>query len=375
VQPSPGICSLRHIAGSGVPVHDRVSPYSSYAQKTFIGKRLKITIQHTGWREMKTNILRFAMIVSLLLCMITPVFASVYYTTSAPDIITKGDTFTISGTDAKNGMATLWIIGRNYFDTFAITPDRHGNFSFSLKPTATEKFSSGQYAVVLQNPGPDGIMEIEPGTDNNGNLTLMNRGKIIEKLGTLQDFKGNVQPVVAVLANSAKIPGVDDTFVTEYFFVEEPSVQFDNLIAGIPSKLPDKITGESIAFTGTTNMGRENYLRAHIYNQSTNALITSNTLPVMAGGRINRWSYEINAPGLPSGEYYLTVGWEKTNKTGTGVAVFSVKNQNSSMPPPPPYPGMEKIVPRDDGFTFLLLTIGGVLIVILIIYAVGKNNR
>lgn len=323
---------------------------------------------------MKINILRVAMIVSLLLCMITPVFASVYYTTSAPDTITKGDTFTISGTGAENGMATLWIIGRNYFDTFAITPDRHGNFSLSLKPTATEKFTSGQYAVVLQNPGPGGIMEIEPGTDSSGNLTLMNRGKIIERLGTLQDFKGNVQPVVAVLTNSAKTPGVDDTFVTEYFFVEEPVVQFDNLVIGPPIKLPDKITGERIAFTGTTNMGRENYLRAHIYNKSSNALITSNTLPIRAGGRINRWSYEINAPGLPAGEYYLTVGWEKSNKTGTGIAAFSVKNLNTSMPPPPPYPGMEKIVPRDDGFTLLLLTISGVLIVILIIYAVGKNN-
>ena len=35
---------------------------------------------------------------------------------------------------------------------------------------------------------------------------------------------------------------------------------------------------------------------------------------------------------------------------------------------------MEKIVPRDDRFTFLLITISGMLIVILIIYAVGKNN-
>ncbi|MEI8331591.1 MAG: hypothetical protein WCF90_08105 [Methanomicrobiales archaeon] len=264
--------------------------------------------------------------------MITPVFASVYYTTSAPHIITNGDTFTISGTDAENEMATLWIIGRNYFDTFAITPDRHGNFLLSLKPPATEKFSSGQYAVVLQNPGHGRIMEIEHGTDSCGNLTLMNRGKIIEKFGTLQDFKGNIQSVVAVLTDSAKIPGVDDIFVTEYFFVEEPSVQFDNFASGTPSKLPDKTTGESIVFTGTTNMDRANYLRAHIYNQSSNAPITSNTLPIKAGGRINRWSYEINAPGLPAGEYYLTVGWDKSNRTGAGVAAFSMKNQNLSLP-------------------------------------------
>ncbi|MFA6225738.1 MAG: hypothetical protein WC620_06055 [Methanoregula sp.] len=322
---------------------------------------------------MKISTIRAATIVLLLVFIITPVAASVYYTTSAPQIITKGDMFSISGTGAKNGMVTIWIIGRNYFDTLAVTPDRQGNFSVSLKPTATEKFSEGQYAVVLQDPGPGGMMEIEPGTDSSGNITIMNRGKIIEKLGARQDLKANVLPVVAVLTNAAKIPGVDDTFLPEYFFVEEPSVQFDNFISGSTSKLPDHITGESIAISGTTNMGPENYLRAHIYSQSTNTLITSNTLPIVAGSQMNHWIYELNAPGLPQREYYLTVGWEKSNKTGAAMANFTVKNSNSTLPPPPPYSGIEKSVPRDDVSTFLFITISGVLIIIMIIFAVGKK--
>lgn len=323
---------------------------------------------------MKISTIRAVTIVVLLLFIITPVAASVYYSTSAPGVITKGDMFSISGTNATNGLVTIWIVGRNYFDTFAVTPDRQGNFSVSIKPSKTETFSSGQYAIVLQNPGPGGVVEIEPGTDSGGNLTIMNRGKIIERLGPLQDLKGNVQPVVALLTDSAKIPGVDDTFLTEYFFVEEPSVQFDNFVSGSTIKLSDQITGERIVFTGITNMGTENYLRAHIYNKSSNELITSNTLPIIAGVRSNHWSYELNAPGLPRGEYYLTVGWEKVNKTGTGLATFTVKESNTSMPPPPPNTGMEKNVPRDDFPTLLFLTISGVLIVILIVFSIGKNN-
>ncbi|MEI7857534.1 MAG: hypothetical protein WCH85_08535 [Methanomicrobiales archaeon] len=323
---------------------------------------------------MKISTIRAVTIVVLLLFIIAPVAASVYYSTSAPELITKGDTFSISGTNATNGMVTIWIIGRNYFDTVAVTPDRHGNFSVSVKPSTTEKFSSGQYAIILQNPGPGGVVNIEPGTDRGGNLTIMNRGKIIEKLGTPQDLKENVQPVVVLLTNTAKIPGVDDTFLTEYFFVEEPSVQFDNYVSGSTIKLSDQITGERIVFTGTTNMGTENYLRAHIYNKSSNELITSNTLPIVAGFRSNRWSYELNAPGLPPGEYYLTVGWEKSNKTGSGLATFTVKDSNTPMPPPPQNPGMEKNEPRDDFSTLLFLTISGVLIVILIVFSIGKNN-
>jgi hypothetical protein len=305
--------------------------------------------------------------------MVTQVAASVYYTSSAPQIITKGDTFSISGTDAKNGMVTIWIIGRNYFNTFTVAPDRQGNFSVLLKPATTEKFSSGQYAVVLQDPGPGGLVEIEPGTDSSGNLTIMNRGKIIEKIGARQDLKGNVQPVVAVLMDAAKLQGVDDSFLPEYFFAEEPSVQFDNLVSASTSRLTDHITGEQITIGGTTNIGPENYLHAHIYNQGTNALITSNTLPIVAGSRINHWTYEINAPGLPEGEYNLTVGWTPTNKTVTGMAMFTVKHAITPTLPSPSSPEIEKVVPRDDFSTFLFLTISAVLIIILIIFAIGKK--
>jgi hypothetical protein len=323
--------------------------------------------------SLKTSAMRATIIIVLLAFMVTPVVASVYYTSSAHQIITKGDTFTVSSTGAKNGPVAIWIIGRNYFDTLSVTPDRHGNFSIPLKPTETEKFSSGQYAIVIQDPGPNGRMEIEPGTDSSGNLAIMNRGKIIEKIGARQDLKGNVQPVVAVLMDAANLQGVDDSFLPEYFFVEEPSVQFDQLISVTRSQLSNQITGERLIISGTTNMGPENYLRAHIYNRDTNALIISNTIPIVAGSQINRWFYQIEAPGLPQGEYYLTVGWTKSNTTSTGLANFAVVNPGTPMPSPQENRGIEKVVPFDNFPTFLFLTISGVLIIILIIFAVGKK--
>jgi len=174
--------------------------------------------------------------------------------------------------------------------------------------------------------------------------------------------------------DAANIQDVDDTFLPAYFFIEEPSVQFDNLISASTIQLPDQVTGERIAITGTTNMGSENNLRAHIYNRDTNALITSNTLPVVAGSHINRWTYELKDPGLPKGEYYITVGWTKSNQAGTGLAKFTVKDPTNTTPsPPPPITSIEKDIPRDDVSTLLFLTISGVLILILIVFAVGKK--
>ncbi len=324
---------------------------------------------------MSVNIsaMRAVTIILLLACMTIPVAASVYYTSSAPQIITKGDTFSVSSTSAKNGTVVIWIIGKDFFDTLSVTPDRYGNFSISLKPTTTEKFSSGQYAVVIQDPGPNGVMEIEPGTDSSGNLTIMNRGKIIEKIGVRQDLKGNVQPVVAVLMNAANLPLVDDSFLPEYFFVEEPSVQFDNMISVPKSQLSNHITGERLVISGTTNMGPENSLRTHIYNRDTNELIISNTIPITGGTQINSWSYQIEAPGLPQGNYYITVGWTKSNTTSTGLAKFAVENPGTPTPSQPENPGIVKHVPRDDFSPFLFLTVSMVLIIILIVFAVGKK--
>lgn len=323
--------------------------------------------------SVNNSAMRAVIIILLLASMAVPVMASVYYLSSAQQIITKGDTFTVSSTSAKNGPVAIWIIGRNYFDTLSVTPDRNGNFSITLKPKETEKFSSGQYAIVIQDPGPNGRMEIEPGTDSSGNLTIMNRGKIIEKIGARKDLKGNVQPVVAVLLDAVNLQGVDDSFLPEYFFVEEPSVQFDQMDSVSKSQLFNQITGEKFVISGTTNMGPENCLRTHIYNRDTNGLVISNTIPIAGGFQINRWSYQIDAPGLPQGNYYLTVGWTKSNITSTGLANFDVVNPDTPIPSPPGNLGIENVVPHDDFPTFLFLTISGVLIIILIIFAVGKK--
>jgi len=68
-------------------------------------------------------------LVLFLTVIAAPVTAAVYFTTSAPEIITKGDPFSISGTGAVNGTVGIWIIGRDHFEVLTSTPDRHGNFS------------------------------------------------------------------------------------------------------------------------------------------------------------------------------------------------------------------------------------------------------
>ncbi len=312
-----------------------------------------------------------AVIVILAACMALPASAAVYYGSSTPQIITKGDAFSVSGTGAKNGTVALWVIGRDYFDVRSTAPDRYGNFSIVYKPTETEKFSSGQYAVVLQDPGPDGTVEVEQGVDSTGNLTIMNRGKIVAWLGAKKDLTGNVQAETDALLSSAGLPGVDDDFLPQYFFVEEPSVHFDNIIPASGSRLPDQVTGEQIHITGTTNMGLENALRAELRNADSDTPVMTRDVPIVAGSSLNSWSYRLDEPGLQPGNYLISVGWTKSNTSGTGTAQFAVREEAG---PVPTAPGPTPIVnvPLPNGLDTLLI-IGILFVFAAVVYTTGKK--
>jgi hypothetical protein len=310
-----------------------------------------------------------AIIILLLLIVAIPVTAVVYFTTSAPGIITKGDSFSVSGTGAVNGTVGIWIVGRDHFEILTTAPDRHGNFSITIKPSATERFSSGQYAIVYQDPGTSGILEIEGGTDVNGNLAVMNRGKIVARLGSRQELGGNVHMVVDQILYTQSIPGIDDTFQAEYFFVEEPAVHFDKLIPASGFRLPDQITGERIVISGTTNIGTENTLNTEIRTCNTNEVVTVKTIPVTAAYPMNTWMWDLDAPGLPPGDYELTVGWVKSNTTGKGL--FTVKYPAS--PSFSPIKPVNEKIPRQDDYTFPIFVACSLIVLAIVLYYAGRE--
>jgi hypothetical protein len=269
----------------------------------------------------------------LLAVIAVPVTATVYFATSAPGIITKGDMVSVSGTGAVNGTLQIWIIGREHFEVIAVTPDHQGNFSVTLKPSATALFSSGRYALIIQDPGYNGTLEIESGIDVHGNLSLMNRGKIIERFGSLKDLRGDTHLVAAKILSTAAAPGTDDTFSVDYFFVEEPAIHFDQVIPASGFRLPDQHAGERIVFSGTTNLGTENLLDTTIRTTETKELVTEKRIKVTAGSDMNTWTWDLAEPGLSPGEYILTVAWARSNTTGTATGSFRVNTPSIAVSP------------------------------------------
>ncbi|MDD1694009.1 MAG: hypothetical protein LUQ71_04740 [Methanoregula sp.] len=321
---------------------------------------------------MKSVLPVITVIIVLAACIALPVSAAVYYSASTPQIITRGDAFSVSGTGATNGTVALWVIGRNYFEVRTVAPDRHGNFSLFFKPTETIQFSTGQYAVVLQDPGPNGIMEIEAGRDSGGNLTIMNRGKIIVRLGTKEALMSNVQKETASLTAAAGLQGVDDSFREEFFFIEEPNVQFNGIIPASDSRLPDQASGSRILFNGTTNLRTIDTFRAEISNADTKAPVTTKDLAIIPGVSLNSWSYQLDEPGLEPGNYLISVGWSSYNTTGTSTARFAVRGESGPAFPAGPVPTVIGDVPLRDGLDTLLI-LGIVFVFAVVVYTVGKK--
>ena len=314
---------------------------------------------------------RGTLIIILLLAMITaPVGAAVYFTSSAPGIITKGDPFTVSGTGAGNGTVGIWIVGRDHFEVLTTMPDRHGNFSIMLRPSATERFSSGQYAIIFQDPGASRILEIEGGTDASDNLVVMNRGKIIARLGHRQDLGENIKPVADQILFVSTLPEVDDIFFAQYFFVEEPAIFFSRLIPATGFRLPDKITGERIVIPGTTNIGPENTLKTEIRAQNTNEIVTEKSISVMAGIPMNTWNWDLDAPGLPPGEYEITVTWQKSNTTAHGIFTVKYPVPPASSPVNPP---QEPAPPQENDYTFPVFIAATLIVLAIVLYFAGRG--
>ena len=312
-----------------------------------------------------------AIITILLLLLVLPASATVTVVTSLHDTITKGDTVTITGTGFTNGTVSIWMIGRNYFDTKTTVPDKKGNFSFVVRPEETRKYSSGQYAFLVQDPGQNGAIEIEPFVWDEG-IKIANRGKIITDIGKKENLAAFVTSNVNALINASARPDVDDIFTLYYFYIEEPVVHFDAVTgSGSESRLPNLTTGERVIVTGTTNMGVENQLRVEIRNLTSQALIISGTVPVVPGTVQNRWSYELDAPGLQKGEYYITVGWLKESAGGTGTTLLTVAGQNSL-----PSPETGAAHGLDSGFDIfipLLISLGALVIIGIIIMAAVRR--
>lgn len=266
----------------------------------------------------------------LLALMAVPAAANLTFSTSGPDTIAQGDSVILTGTGAFNGTVSLTVLGRNYYNTFLADPDENGIFSLTLTPEETRKFSSGQYAFVVQDPGANGKPDTGTRITEAGNIFLTGRDIAVADLGQVSGLKADVRPEAERLIRVSERAGSDDLFTLAFFFVELPAIHFDETTDPVTHRiLPGRVSHEGLSFSGTTNIGNENRLSARVYKAGTRELVFSRELPVIGtrpesndptgGKELNTWTFVMDPSSLGPGEYFLTVGRQNEEISGTGT--------------------------------------------------------
>ena len=320
----------------------------------------------------KSRSSRAALIVLALCLLALPVAASVSFVSSTPQIITKGDAFSLAGTGATNGTIAIWTIGRSYIDSQIVIPDKKGSFSFSLSARETQKLPPGQYAFAIQDPGLNGQLDIEFRESTAGNITLLYRGKTFADIGTRDAIRSNIVPTISDLSSSGG-PDSDDVFTPVYFYVEDPMVFFDQVTTPSENRLLSQLSGSPIVFTGTTNLAQRDILLASINDAGSDAVVTTKKIPVTQGTDLNIWVYTLESPGLPPGNYYISVGPADPPATGTRSAVFSV-TKTLPVTPTQTAGGETKRAPQWFDPTLPLVIVVGMLVVFgIIAYATWRR--
>ncbi|WML66812.1 MAG: hypothetical protein METHP_00271 [Methanoregula sp. SKADARSKE-2] len=323
-------------------------------------------------KTVKSSI-KYAAIILLVLAFISlPAAASVSFAASTPQIITRGETFSLTGTIPGHGPVAIWIIGRGYIDSHVVIPDEKGRFIYKLSARETQQLPVGQCAFVIQEPGANGLLDIEYQKKANGNITLLYKGKTFSDIGPLDNIRATVVPVISSLS-SAERPHADDNFTANYLLVEDPMVYFDQVTSPGENRLLGQISGNSVVFTGTTNLGTHVTLRASIHEAATDAVITAKRIPVTAGSELNHWSYTLESPGLPAGDYRLTISPEDPPATGLRSAAFSVTKNAVVSSTPEGTPALPRSPQWFDPTIPLFVVVGLLIVLGLLVFATWQK--
>jgi hypothetical protein len=110
---------------------------------------------------MKKKVVIFCIVLCILLLVMPSAAANVTATVS-PSTVAQGTKIFINGTaDGQPASVAVWILGKNFATKQTTVVKVDGSFSYEIAEDATIAMYGGQYYVVVQHPGMNGIYDID----------------------------------------------------------------------------------------------------------------------------------------------------------------------------------------------------------------------
>lgn len=221
--------------------------------------------------------------------------------------VARGDALIISGSAPGAREVAIWIFGTNEFRYDTIVVNSDGTFSYTLARDATQTLSPGEYAVVIQIPGPDSAFEVYPSPDRTEVIgTIPTSGRVLFTLGPNGlASRQAANALMSALDSSA----IDDTYTTLSFLVQDPGLTINP-----PGQVP---VGATLVITGTTDLAADDQLIVEVYSSEFGPTVkeqggqfygTSGSVPVRPGpGGLNTWAFTVDTTSFSPGEYLVIV--------------------------------------------------------------------
>jgi hypothetical protein len=161
-----------------------------------------------------------------ILLLVMPSTAANITATISPSTVAHGEKIFINGTagDQPSSVA-IWILGKNFAIRQTETVNVDGSFSYEVTQDTTNALYSGQYFVVVQHPGMNGIYDIDICGSNPqyvcdySGTTPVSLFKIWGP-GSLQGFDAFEALTLAIKINQ---PYIDDTYTKAQFLIVSSS--------------------------------------------------------------------------------------------------------------------------------------------------------
>ncbi len=233
---------------------------------------------------------------------------------SVTPAISKGDSVFVHGTATGHPAAGLqiWLIGTNYARVTNIGVGNDNSFEYEITESETQNLAAGQYFVLIQHPMMNGRFDI---TYNSRTGEVTNEQliggtgkgtKIFQLTGA-----GNLPApsAASALLNAVSDQNIDDSFTTVTFSLQPSGALID--------PIPEHTVGDRFTISGTTNLAAGDNLMVEITSSSFSPTSkaspggfsgSSGMVQVQQGtGRLNTWSYDVDASTFRPDEYIVTV--------------------------------------------------------------------
>lgn len=266
-----------------------------------------------------------------VICVIGPCTAGIDIRASHGSVLAKGDPLTITGDGYHNGSAVLWGLGHSFFTHEIIPADAEGKITWTWGEEVTEKFHSGPFTILVQDPGQDRVYSIVANASAGTFLApVADNASVLAPDGIPLDI-----PAALNLADFMKDQiagsGADDSCLLKTVYVEEPALHLSSEETGHTRAIP---SGKCMILQGTMNMAPENRIEVRLYNTSVIEK-TGDRIPVRPvayaltgkGKWENRWEYSLDTTGLSPGEYLVGIGWDKSATSGQNAFILVVTGQ------------------------------------------------